>query len=268
MKIQTTIRNYKIYFLLIGTFFILSSCGSNKDDIYFQDIDISSASKSRVNYNTPIKSDDMLTISVSALDQIAVRPFNLPVATFTGTSGVIGREVLQNYLVDRKGNIDFPVLGTIKLAGLNRIQATTLLKDMLKEYIKDPIVVLRIINFKVTVIGEVARPGSFTIPNERITILEAIGLAGDLTIHAKRNNILVVREKQGKKTYIKVDMTSADVFNSSGYYLEQNDLVYVVPNKSKVKSSTVTPSTFATLTAISVILSTIGTVVLVNSLIK
>ena len=255
MRIQSLINKIKSHYILLGILVILSSCGSRKDAVYFQDVDLMHVSKSISNYNPPIKPDDMLTISVSALDQDAVRPFNLPIASFAGQDGTIGREVLQNYLVDSNGNIDFPVLGTIKLAGLNRIQATTLLKDMLKEYIKNPIVVLRIINFKVTILGEVRNPGSFTIPNERITILEAIGLAGDLNIQAKRNNILVVREKKGKKSYVRVDLTSEDVFNSPVYYLEQNDVIYVEPNESKIKSSAVGPSTNATLTVVSILVT-------------
>jgi len=255
MKIKSTITNFKSYTLLLSLVLLLASCGTRQDVVYFQDVDLMHVSKSKNNYSPPIKSDDMLTISVSALDQDAVKPFNLPVASFMDGNGSIGREVLQNYLVDRNGNIDFPVLGTIKLAGLNRIQATTLLKDMLKEYIKNPIVVLRIVNFKVTIMGEVKNPGSFTIPNERITVLEALGMAGDLTIQAKRENILVIREKNGKKSYIRVDLTSEDVFNSPVYYLEQNDVIYVQPNKSKIKSSTVGPSTNATLNVVSILVT-------------
>ncbi len=255
MKLKSTANNFKISFLFISVLLILTSCGSKKDIVYFQDVDLMHISKSKNNYNPTIKPDDMLTISVTGLDQDALRPFNLPVVSFIDQGGTIGREVQQNYLVDGNGNIDFPVLGTIKLEGLNRIQATTLLKDMLKEYIKNPIVVLRNINFKITVLGEVSRPGSFTIPNERITILEALGLAGDMTIQARRDNVLVVREKKGKKTYIRVDMTSEDIFNSTVYYLEQNDLIYVQPNNAKVKSSTIGPSTNATLNVISILVT-------------
>ena len=255
MKIQSIINKLNTYFLLLSVALILSSCGNSKDVVYFQDVDLMHISKSINSYNPSIKADDMLTISVSALDQDVIRPFNLPVVSFVDQTGTVGREVQQNYLVDSNGNIDFPVLGTIKLTGLNRIQATTLLKDMLKEYVINPIVVLRIVNFKITVMGEVARPGRFIIPNERITILEALGLAGDLTIQAKRDNILVVREKNGKKTYIRVDLTSEDVFNSSVYYLEQNDVIYVQPNNSRIKSSTISASTNATLSVVSILVT-------------
>jgi len=250
----------KISFLKKSLFFfslslLLFSCGTKKEIVYFQDVDLMGVSKSVNSYNPIIRPDDMLTINVSALDQDAVRPFNLPAVTFIDGTSASGRTVLQNYLVDSNGNIDYPVLGVLKLAGLNRIQATTLIKDMLTEYIKNPIVNIRNVNFKVTVLGEVERPGSFIIPNERITIVEALGLAGDMTIQAKRKNVLVVREENGKKVSIRVDMTSESVFNSKAYYLIQNDVVYVEPNNSRVKSSTIGPSTSTTLGVISTLVT-------------
>jgi polysaccharide export outer membrane protein len=168
-----------------------------------------------------------------------------------GEGGDIGRTTQQTYLVDVNGNIEFPVLGTLKLGGLDRVQATALIKNLLKEYIKDPIINLRTVNFKVTVLGEVHKPGSYTIQNDRVTILEALGLAGDLTIQAERKNMLVIREENGKKTYNRVDMTSEEFFNSSVYYLTQNDVIYVQPNNSRIKSSAVGPNVSATLGVIS-----------------
>ena len=132
---------------------------------------------------------------------------------------------------------------------------------MLKDYIKNPIVNIRTVNFKVTVLGEVNRPGSFTIPNDRITILEALGLAGDMTIQAERRNVLVIREENGKKTYNRVNMTSEEVFNSPVYYLTQNDVIYVEPNNSRVKSSTVGPNVTATLGVISTLVTAAALVI-------
>ena len=162
------------------------SCGSKQDIVYFQNVDTVLSSNSVNSYIPTIRPDDMLTIVVSGLDQDAVRPFNLTVVNFSDELGSTGRRNQQSYLVDSNGNIDFPVLGKLKLAGLNRIQATAMIKDMLKEYVKDPIVNIRIVNFKITVLGEVRNPGSYTIPNERITIIEALGLAGDMNIQAER----------------------------------------------------------------------------------
>ena len=213
MKTNPKSNNFLKPLLLLSVLTFLLSCGTKQDIVYFQDVDIVGSSVSINNYNPTFRPDDMLNITVSALDQDAARPFNLPVVSFMDENGSIGRASVQSYLIDSNGNIEFPVLGTLKLAGLNKIQATSLLKDMLKEYIKDPIVNIRTVNFKVTVLGEVNRPGSYTIPNERITILEALGLAGDMTIQAHRKNVLVIREENEKKTYTRLDLTSETIFN-------------------------------------------------------
>lgn len=248
---KTLLAKLSKYTFLLFIIFLISSCGTRKDIVYFQDIDQFESSKSIKNYMTLIKPDDILTINVSALDFDLAKPFNLPATSFLEQDGGYGRTIQQTYLVDINGNIDFPVLGTIKLGNLNRIQATSLLKDMLKEYIKDPIVNIRIMNFKVTILGDVRNPGSYTIPNERITVLEALGLAGDLTIQAERKNILVVREENGVKNSYRLDLTSKDFFNSPVYYLSQNDVIYIEPNNSRIKSSTVGPNTSTTLGVIS-----------------
>lgn len=259
IKIRSLTPKSIIYFLSV--FVILISCGSKQDVVYFQGVDIVGSSTSINNYVPLFLPDDMLTITVSALDQDAARPFNLPMITFgsAGTSAIQQRQ--ETYLIDTDGNIDFPVLGKIKMAGLSRIQGTELIKEMLQEYIKNPIVNIRIVNFKVTVLGEVANPGSFTIPYERITIIEALGLAGDMTIQAERKNVLVIREEKGKKTYNRIDMTSETVFNSPVYYLIQNDVIYVEPNNSRVKSSTVGPNVGATLGVISALLTATALVI-------
>ena len=255
MKTNPKSNNFLKPLLLLSILMFLFSCGTKQDIVYFQGVDDVGSSISINNYNPTFRTDDMLTINVSALDQDAARPFNLPVVSFMDDDGAIGRASIQSYLIDVNGNIEFPVLGTIKLAGLNKIQAITLIKDLLKEYIKDPIVNIRTINFKVTVLGEVNRPGTFTIPNERLTIIEALGLAGDLTIQAERKNILVIREGISKKTYTRVDLNSEEIFNSPVYYLTQNDVIYVEPNNSRVKSSTVGPSTSTTLGVISTLVT-------------
>ncbi|MGL5547943.1 MAG: polysaccharide biosynthesis/export family protein, partial [Tannerellaceae bacterium] len=136
-------------------------------------------------------------------------------------------------LVNSTGNIDFPVIGTIHVAGKTRQQLVDQLKKELTTYMHDPIVSVKYLNYKITVLGEVAKPGSFTIPNERITLLEALGLAGDMTVYGKRNNVLVIREINNKQLHHRVNMNSNDLFSSPVYYLQQNDVVYVEPNKAK-----------------------------------
>ncbi len=258
---KTKFSNLKRSLVIISAALFMLSCGSKQDIVYFQDADLASMSRPIKNYSPVIKPDDALTITVSALDVVSVRPFNLIAVAYAENDGEIGRTAMQSYLVDANGNIDFPVLGTLKLAGLNRVQATNLIKDMLKEYINDPIVNLRNINFKITVLGEVKNPGTFTVPNDRITILEALGLAGDLTIYAERHNIMVVREENGKKTYNRINLTSEEIFNSPMYYLTQNDVIYVQPNNSRIKGSTVGSSTNVVLGVVSALLTTAAIVV-------
>ncbi len=265
MKRKSVILKLKKYLVFVSLSILLFSCGSKKNIVYFQDIDLTSASKSINNYNLVIKPDDKLTINVSALDQDAVKPFNLPVVAFIREGGSVGQATQQSYLVDTGGNINFPVLGILKLGGLNRTQATTLITDMLKEYIKNPIVNIRNVNFKITVLGEVVRPGSFTITNDRITIIEALGFAGDMTIQAERKNVLVIREENGVKTYTRVNLTSEEVFNSPVYYLTQNDVIYVEPNNSRIKSSTIGPSTTTTLSVISTLVTVTALIISITS---
>ena len=266
MKSKFRFLIVKKFVILISLSIFLSSCGSKQDIVYFQNIDFVGISKSINNYNLTIRPADLLTISVSALDQDAARPFNLPTSNFS-FGGETSREEQQTYLVDANGQIDFPVLGKLKLAELTRIQATELIKELLVDYIKNPIVNIRTVNFKVTVLGEVNNPGSYTVPNERITILEALGLAGDMTIQAKRNNLLLIREEiNGSKTYERVDMTSVELFNSPVYYLKQNDVIYVEPNNSRVKSSTVGPNVGATLSVIGSLFSAVALIISITTI--
>ena len=261
MKKKSILIIQKKYFLYITIALLLVSCGTKQDIVYFQNVDDIGSTKSINNYNPTFKPDDILTINVSALDLDAIRPFNLPATSFIQNDGEIGRVAQQTYLVDTNGNINFPVLGIIKISGLNRIQATTKLTDLLKEYVVNPIVNIRTINFRITVLGEVNRPGVFVVNNDRITILEALGLASDMTIQAERRNVLVVREFDGKTTYNRIDLTSESVFNSPVYYLTQNDVIYVAPNNSRTRSSTVGPSTTATLSFISILVTAAAVVV-------
>ncbi|MFY7670075.1 polysaccharide biosynthesis/export family protein [Tenacibaculum sp. MEBiC06402] len=211
----------------------LSSCVSKKDITYFQYDDIEQAKVSN-SYKTIFKPDDLLQITVSAVEFESVKAFNLPAVNFlTTTDRALGTPQQQTYLIDNDGYIDFPVLGKLKFGGLTRQESIALLKKKLDpDYVKNPTINIRIANYTVTVLGDVRNPGTYTIPNERITILEAIGLAGDLNITGKRNTVKVFREINGKKMKFDLDLRSNKIFTSPVYYLQQNDLVYVDQNKS------------------------------------
>ncbi|MBC9798136.1 polysaccharide biosynthesis/export family protein [Sinomicrobium sp. FJxs] len=237
----------------------MTSCASRKNIVYFQDIEDIDKLASKVIYDPVLQPDDLLTITVSAVNRETVELFNLPVVAFMGADGVAaGRTQYQTYLVDNEGNIEFPVIGTVQLGGLTRKEAINLLRGKISHYVKDPIVNIRIMNYKVTVLGEVARPGSYTIPNERITIPEALGLAGDLTVYGKRDNILVIRDKNGQKTYTRVDLTKKDMLESPYYYLQQNDVIYVEPNGAQVQASAYNRNASVIVSVASIIISLIS----------
>ncbi|MFD2562430.1 polysaccharide biosynthesis/export family protein [Aquimarina rubra] len=237
-------NSHKFLLLLVVSTFIFS-CKTPTDVVYFQNSNDLERIKSTNSFTPVFKVDDVVSILVSATDMDAARPFNLmqgaslpsPTGDNAGTAANGNGGVEPTYLIDEEGNIDFPVLGKLKISGLTRVEIKDMLREKLKIYIKDPIVNVRLKNFKITVIGEVGRPGSFTIPNERVTIIEAIGLAGDLTIMGKRGNVMVIRENDGVNTYHRVDLTSKSIFDSPVYYLAQNDVLYIEPNQAMIKSS-------------------------------
>lgn len=224
--------------------FFLASCVSKKNIVYFQEGEINQAKVSN-SYKTIFKPDDILQITVSADDLEAVKPFNLPVVTYSlSTDRAVGNPIQQSYLVDNEGYIDFPELGKLKVGGLTRKETIKMLKDKLSpKYVKNPIINIRINNYKISVLGDVQKPGSYTIPNERITILDAIALAGDLNISGDRRNIVVHREEGGKKNFYKVNILSKEILTSPVFYLQQNDVVYVEQNYAKSQSASYNQNT-------------------------
>ena len=226
----------KLLFLIVIVAF--SSCISKKDIVYFQfgEIDQSKVSNK---YKTYFKPDDLLEITISAKDVAAVRPFNLSAVTYsTSSNSAIGVAQQQTYLIDSEGEVEIPILGKIKLGGLTREKGIALLKSKLSpDYIKNPHINIKISNFKISVLGDVARPGNYVIPNERITIIDAIGLAGDLNISGNRKNVLVIREENGMKIKYRINLLSNETFISPVYYLQQNDVVLVEHNMAKMQSA-------------------------------
>lgn len=217
---------------------VFTACTSPKNVIYFQDAASFSRQEIEQKYEAKIHADDLLSIVVNSKDPELALPFNLPRVNYqlgvTATTGGQQNSVL-GYLVDTDGNIDFPFLGTLRVEGLTRAGLTNLIKKELTEnrLLKDPVVTVQFLNFKVSVMGEVSNPGCFTVSGDRITLLEALSMAGDLTIYGKRDRVAVIREDNGMRTIMYQDLRSADIFNSPAYYLQQNDIVYVEPNKAK-----------------------------------
>ncbi len=234
---------------------IITSCASKKELIYFQGEQNSSTKYEE--YIPKIQSSDMLAISISAADIKATEPFNQQSVYQMGASNP-NNPYSRIYTVDENGEINYPILGQIKLGGLTRREAEIEIKNKLSKYIVNPGVNITFTNFRISVLGEVVKPGSFTIPNERISILDALGMAGDLTINGVRSNIMVIREQNGHKQTYNVDLTSKEVLNSPVYYLAQNDVVYVEPNNARISASKFTPNYSLWISVAGVIISVIS----------
>ncbi len=216
--------------------FLLASCADKKDLIYYQDIQ--NSSQSSINYvPNQIQINDILYIKVDALIPESAKPFNLDINATTSIN--MDTFKVQGYLVSQEGTIVFPILGTLKVAGKTTGELQKILVDMLsdKDYIKGANVNVRVINSKVTVLGEVKNPGTYSFEEQNISLNQAIGYAGDLTIFGKRKDVLLIRENNGTRTYVKLDLTSSDWFSSPYYYVKQNDVIIVNPNGAKVMSS-------------------------------
>lgn len=211
---------------------------------YFREVDNSTADSVNKVFESQIdpviKAGDALTITVSALDLEAVAPYNLPTVVFStpGTDQLATTQSLQYYIVDAEGKIEFPVLGTLKVLGLKTTEVANLIEEKLGTQVKEPMVLVRLINAKVTVMGEVNKPGQYTMPNGRMTLLDALGAAGDLSIYGQRDNVLITRETNGKLEFHRLNLNSDELFTSPYYYLQQNDVIYVSPNKVRAINST------------------------------
>jgi len=239
------------FLLLLCIVCILSvSCVNTKKIVYFNNVQDTTLKSTDVNIESIIQKNDLLNITVSSLNPEASLVFNLPnqavsMSSLSVASGPTGVPSNANssqpmgYLVSSDGTIKFPVLGVMLAAGLTKKQLeqaiTTTLTD--KKLLIDPIVNVRFLNFRVTVLGEVARPTTINVGNERISILEALGLAGDLTIYGKRENVLLIREDGPNKIIKRIDLNAQTILSSPYYYLKTNDIVYVEPNASKIATT-------------------------------
>lgn len=234
-------RKRMIYLLLVVA--MMCSCVSRKQLAYFQSVTAESAEEiNKYTHPQPepfVKVNDALIITVTALDMEAVLPYNLPSVSHNKPLSDIEPTTLtyQYYTVDSQGDIDFPILGKLHVAGLTKSELINMIQERLKGQIVDPIVTVRFLNAKVTVLGEVRNPGSYSLNNGGMTLLEALGAAGDLTQYGKRDNILIARENNGKLEFARLSLNTDEIFKSPYFYLQQNDVVVVEPNQARSTSN-------------------------------
>lgn len=239
----------------------LGSCGSSKQIAYFQNADTISYAASKGLFDAKIMPKDLLTITVSTTDPKAATPFNLSVTNTLNSTGYLstGAGSLQTYLVDNEGFINFPVVGELKVSGMTKRECENFIRDRILPYMAEtekPIVTVKMASFKVSVMGEVKTPGIFTVDQEKISVLEALARAGDLTIYGKRGNVLLIRESAtGEKSVHRLNLNDANLINSPYYYLQQNDILYVEPNSVQAKNSAIGSSITVWFSVVSILTS-------------
>lgn len=229
-------KNKFAVILILVLFLFNISCSTYKQVPYFQDLNRTSVIQEEIRNYSPltIQAGDLLGINVTSANPEASAVFNYNLnrisgvnTDYTPSNSVVG------FLVDQKGNIQLPLVGTIKVTGYTTTDLHDQLVKSLSNYLKDPVVNIRILNFKISVLGDVSKPDVYSFQTERVTITEALGMAGDLTITAKRTNVLLIRERDGKREFIPIDLTSKKLFESPYYYLKNNDVIYVDPDRTK-----------------------------------
>ncbi|MDR3062296.1 MAG: polysaccharide biosynthesis/export family protein [Dysgonamonadaceae bacterium] len=261
--------------VIVVTAGIFSSCSSYKKVPYLEQPEALRESNFPVyikNMTVKYQPEDILSITVNSSREPAIASaFNLPVqpsaTTYDGTTENLSQGLgRQTYLVNSAGEIDFPVLGTIRVAGMNRSELEAYLKKELKQYIKeDPVITIRLMNYRVSVLGEVTRPGQYSVSRDKINVLEALSLAGDMTIYGKRDNVTLMRETpDGEIKVVRLDLNSTEVLSSPYFYLQQNDVIYVEPNKAKAKSSDIGTQTTVMISIGSLLLGIVNLVILLT----
>ena len=241
------LKNLFSYKLLIGylivLIFICTSCKSYQNIAYFQDLpdSLKITKLQQAKYLQPvIQPDDILSIVVQTIDPASVASINLaPSVSGAGLSAInpIGNQQISGFLVDKNGQVQLAMIGKVNLIGLTTDEARDLITKKVSEFYKDPSVQVRFANFKVTVIGEVAKPATYTVVNEKVSLLDALGYAGDLTIYGKRENLLLIRDNNGQKEFVRLNLNSSEIFKSPYFYLKQNDVIYIEPNKAKAATT-------------------------------
>lgn len=246
---------------------LMGSCKSAKQVAYFQNLDSVSLAASKGLYDAHIMPKDLLTITVVTSDPTTSKPFNLSIQNTLGTDGKLGSTTgsLLQYLVDNDGNIQFPIVGSLHVAGLTKNECQDLIKSKVKPYLaesENPVVTVSMSSYRVTVAGEVTRPSVVPVSTEKMSVLEALAQAGDLTIYGRRDNVLLIREDaNGQKEAHRLNLNDANIINSPYYYVQQNDYIYVEPNKTKAKNSDIGQSTTLWFSFVSILTSVASLVV-------
>ncbi|MET1054837.1 MAG: polysaccharide biosynthesis/export family protein [Pedobacter sp.] len=227
--------------VIICSEMLLSSCASSKKTVYFADQQDAVLKSANIPSKNVIQANDLLSIAVTSLNPAATEIFNKPNNSYVSSTGLGGINLSSpGYLVNEQGMIQFPVLGDLKIEGLTTNELRLKITNELvgRKLLVDPIVIVRQLNFKVSVLGEVSRPSVVNVPSEKISLLEALGLAGDITIYGRKDNVMIIREEDGVKKIKRINLNSSEIFESEYYYLKSNDIVYVETNKAKVAGST------------------------------
>ena len=267
-------KTFPVFIFLV--LILLSSCSGVKEIAYLQNLSQKSDTVKNIIHDTGlyaarIKPKDMLSVTVVTSEPITTRMYNLlvPIVTENIEKNLMAQPGLQSYIVDNDGKIDFPTLGKIEVSGLNLKELENLLQKKLEaSFSKEkPIITIRFINFSINILGEVTRPGKYFTTNERMTIFEALSLANDMTIYGRRDNVKVLRENaRGEKTILIINLNDRNIIFSQAYYLEQNDVVYVEPNKTKSRATNFGAAETFSISAVSIVISL--TTLLVNLLKK
>ena len=266
--INVRLHLFRLALVIIGAAAIAAGCTTSKQILYFQDIDTAEIDRIVTNYEPVIKRDDILKIVVSGPDKLVVQPYNLTLGEITSyTSGSPENSTLE-YHVDKDGYIEFPVLGRIYVLGMTRQGLVEYLTKELKKEIHDPVVYVSFANFKITVLGEVKNPGTYNVTSERITILQALGMAGDLSLTARRDGIILIRDDNGLNSHIKIDLKKSDILSSPYFYLQQNDVLYVPASPNRVTTANSTQLWSTILSGVTTFMSVVSVVLSVITLSK
>jgi polysaccharide export outer membrane protein len=269
-NMNSSLTRYSVLILLlyIAVWGGTSSCVSPKSIVYFQGDTLRHSSQALTqNYVPTIQSSDLLSIVVGSLNTEANEIFNAAnqartASTNYSTTGGGLREQTLGYLVDSQGYVEIPLTGRVKVAGLTTNIAADTIRLRLLNFLKEPSVMVRTLNFKVSVLGEVLRPAVYVIPDEKITLPEVLSLAGDLTIYGKRNNVMVIREENGTRQIARLDLTTKEIFDSPYYYIHKNDVIYIEPVKTRIAATDRRQQLVPVMASIAAAIGTLGILII------